>query len=128
MDKVTVDKLNLLEKLLANRDDHRRIFNEALDGFHREAEAELQKRMNDIRAGKRYSIQIYKRVPSDHTSDYDRAIRMVEMSIGDTVTLSEKDFAQYVMDDWGWQKEFVRNSYGSQTATSKFSDYMAQEM
>src|SRR5437773_4424900 len=122
MDKVTVDKLNLLEKLLANRDDHRRIFNEALDGFHREAEAELQKRMNDIRAGKRYSIQIYKRVPSDHTSDYDRAIRMVEMSIGDTVTLSEKDFAQYVMDDWGWQKEFVRNSYGSQTATSKFSD------
>jgi len=127
MEKITVQKEELLRQLKTNRDDHRRIFVEALEGFHREAIKELQDRMDDVLAGKRRSIFITKQVPTDHTSDYDRSIRMVEMSIGETITLTERDFAQYVMDDWGWQKAFVRNSYGSNTATAKFSDYMVTE-
>ncbi len=49
-------------------------------------------------------------------------IAMIEMSIGETVVLTEGDFAQYVMDDWGWQDQFLSNTYGSKTATGKFSD------
>jgi hypothetical protein len=26
------------------------------------------------------------------------------------------------MDDWGWQGEFLSNSYGSGTASAKFGD------
>jgi len=127
VEKITVKKDELLLQLRANRDDHRRIFVEALEGFHREAIKELQDRMDDVLAGKRHSIYITKQVPTDHTSDYDRAIRVVEMSIGETIGLTEGDFARYVMDDRGWQKECVRNSYVSNTATTKFSDYMVTD-
>lgn len=122
MQNITVNKSELLEKLRTNRDDHRAIFEEALSGFAEEVTAELDQAIASIRAGRRRDVKVWRLVPQDHTSDYNRALAMVEMSIGDTITLSESDFAQYVMDDWGWQDQFLSNTYGSKTATGKFSD------
>lgn len=122
MNEITVHKDELLGKLRQNRTDHRAIFDEAMEGFQRRVEAELGQLLEDVRAGRRRDIRAVWYVPKDHTGDYDRAVAMVEMSIGDTVTLSERDFAQYVMDDWGWQGEFLSNTYGSRTAVGKFSD------
>lgn len=122
MEKITVQKAELLAKLRANRADHRTIFEEALAGFERETVKELQARIDGIRQGKRRDVRVYASVPQDHTKEYDRAIAMIEMSLGDTIVLSESDFAQYVMDDWGWQDQFLSNTYGSKTATGKFSD------
>lgn len=127
MDKIRVNKTELLETLRRNREDHRRIFEEALEGFRREAIAELEQKIKDLQAGKHRTVYISKPVPRDHTSDYDRAIRVMEMTVDDIITLSERDFAQYVMDNWGWQREFVRNSYNSTTASGKFSDFMEEE-
>src|SRR5712691_5041857 len=101
MENIVVKKNELLAVLNKNLSDHRQIFEGALVGFQREVEAELQEHISKINAGKRYNLFINKAVPTDHTLDYDRAIRIVEMAIGDTITLSERDFAQYVMDDWG---------------------------
>jgi hypothetical protein len=120
VEKITVQKSELLDKLKQNREDHRRIFEEALDGFFKESQDELQARIEDLRVGKRRNIYISKPVPVDHTFDYDRAIGMIEMAVGDTITLSEEDFAQFVMDDWGWQRLFLAGSYNSSTARSKF--------
>jgi hypothetical protein len=122
MKEITVPKDDLLIRLKQNRDDHRAIFEEALTGYQAESEAELQQQLELLRAGKRRDIRIIKVVPRDHTSDYNRAVAMIEMALGDTITLSERDFAQYVMDDWGWQGEFLSNSYGSGTASAKFGD------
>lgn len=125
MEKITVAKAELLAALQQNRDDHRRIFEEALEGFQANAVAELERWLADIRAGKRSSVVVRLPVPVDHTADYNRAIKMVEMSINATVSLSETDFAQYVMDDWGWQTQFLSNTYGSATAQGKFSETYA---
>lgn len=122
MEKIVVDKAELLEKIKQNRADHRLIFDEALKGFKQQVEEELSRLLADARAGKRQDIRVVKYVPKDHTGDYDRTIAMIEMAKGDEVTLSEQDFAMYVMDDWGWQAEFLSNTYGSSTAQGKFSD------
>lgn len=122
MEKITVEKADLLDKLRTNRDDHRAIVDEALAGFGAEVTRELHAALRDVQDGKRRDIKIWRHVPKDHTREYDRAIAMIEMSIGDTIVLSETDFAQYVMDDWGWQDTFLSNTYGSKTATGKFSD------
>jgi hypothetical protein len=120
MEKITVNKADLLAKLQANRNDHQDIYQEALDGFAEEATRELEEQLQLLREGKRRDLRVIMQVPRDHTGDYDRAIAMIEMSLGDTVTLSETDFAQYVMDDWGWQSQFLSNVYGSTRAYSKF--------
>jgi hypothetical protein len=48
--------------------------------------------------------------PEDHTADYNRAIKMIEMHEGDTITLGEDEFAQLVMDDWAWKRQFLDSS------------------
>jgi hypothetical protein len=127
VDKIEVSKQELLEKLESNRADHRQIFDEALEGFRAKVTEDLQAWIDSIANGARRNVYVSHQVPSDHTADYDRAIAMVKMDIGETTMLSERDFAQYVMDDWGWQKEFVRNSYNSTTAHERFSDYLESD-
>lgn len=124
MRDITVHKNELLTKLEENRRDHRQVFEEALEGFKREVIQRLEEYLERTRQGKSQDVYVSMPVPKDHTADYDRAIAMVKMSVGDRITLSETDFAQYVMDDWRWQREFIGNSYGSRTARSeKFSAY-----
>jgi hypothetical protein len=121
MEKITVEKGELLDKLRANRKDHQLIFQEALKGFAEKVSAELERSLADIRGGQRRDVRVWHAAPKDHSSDYDRAIAMIEMAVGDTIVLSENDFTQYVMDDWGWQDQFLSNTYGSRTAEGKFS-------
>src|SRR4051794_14185033 len=113
MENIEVAKAELLEKLKQNRADHRVIFEEALEGFREQAIKVLNRALDNVKARRCQDVSVSRLVPRDHTGDYDRAIAMVEMSIGDTVVLSEDDFAQYVMDDWGWQRSFLSNTYGS---------------
>ncbi len=55
------------------------------------------------------------RVPTSHARSYEQVIRMLEMSVEDTITLPSDQFACYVMDDWGWKTEFegTRNFYAA---------------
>lgn len=122
MERITVEKAQLLAKLEQNRTDHRAIFEEALEGFKAEVTGELEQTLVRLRSGLYRDVRISRPVPVDHTRDYDRAIEMVKMAIGDEITLTEEDFASYVMDDWGWQGQFLRNVYGSGRARTKFSD------
>lgn len=46
-------------------------------------------------------------VPTEHTKDYDRVIRMLTMSTADEITISEAQFTMYVMDEWNWKSTFV---------------------
>lgn len=122
MENITVNKTELLEILNKNRADHRKIFEEALAGWLKETQAELAQWTERLKKGERKSVTIIKGVPTDHTKDYDRAIGMVKMAIGDTIVLSEQDYAQYVDDEWGWQKTFLSNSYGSDLGAAKLGN------
>ena len=72
----------------------------------------------NIKARKLERIHVSLPVPEDHTRDYDRVIRMVEMHRGETLELDQEHFAQYVMDDWGWRTSLLDTAvfYGSATA------------
>ncbi len=38
----------------------------------------------------------------DMTKEYDRVIKMLEMSVDTQIELSSSEFQNYVMDDWAW--------------------------
>lgn len=107
MRNVEVDKEEFLARVGENRDQHRAVFEEALDGFHDQLMAELERRIHEVRRGRVIDQYIGLPVPEDHTDDYDRIITMAEMSIENTITLSEDEFAMYVMDQWRWKQSFT---------------------
>lgn len=119
MKEVVINKADALTKLQENREAHRAIFEEAVDGFRTRATQALEDQLKRITEGKIEIVQVYLPKPVDHTRDYDREIAMLEMSIGDQVTLTQQEFASFVMDDWTWKREFLTsNSAYSVTAAS----------
>lgn len=122
MERVTVRKGELLTALRENREAHRAIFEEACDGYQAEAIRLLEGHLERIKSGKRVTVYVQLPEPVDHTKDYDRVIRMVEMSVDNEVELEAQDFASYVMDDWRWKAAFLTtNSAYSASATRALS-------
>jgi hypothetical protein len=110
MRQVTVQKDDLMEIVKANRDEHRTIFEKAVEGYRKRAIEILEEHIERIKHGKVERVVVQLPVPQDHTADYDRVLKMLDMSVDDEVTLDEQAFAEYVMDDWHWQRQFLTDS------------------
>lgn len=116
--EVACRKQDLLEALRANRENHRKDFELALQGWHDESIAALDKMKDDLGKGRRLDIMIHKPLPEDHTRDYDREIKKLEMCLDDHVIIPTQEFAHYVMDDWAW-KQAWKMSNSSYVATAQ---------
>lgn len=119
MDNVTVNKDELLAILKTNRDQHQTIFQQALTGYKAEAVRQLKRHLAEVESGRVKAVNVMLPVPENHTKDYDRAIRMVEMSVDTQLEIDEASFGQYVMDDWRWKRQFLTSSSAYSTAAAQ---------
>lgn len=110
MKETTVNKSELLAILKENRSKHRDIFLRAQEGFRSKVIETLEKTLKDARDGKKFPGSIEIPEPEDRTCDYDRAIKMIEMDVGNAIKLEETDFKQFVMDDWHWKRSFFASN------------------
>lgn len=113
MKEIKIKRAALLEAVTANRDGHRQLFEKAQVGFRARVIERLDKMLSDAKAGVRFDLSVSLATPIDQTKDYDRIIRALGMSVDEEITLTEVEFAQYVMDDWAWKQNVVatNNSY-----------------
>ena len=105
MEKVEINKSELLTVLKKNRETHRNTFLEAIEGYREQAIAILEKGIADAKARKRVLSHTGLIEPQDMTPEYDQAIRMLEMCVTETVTISNREFQNYVMDNWSWKHQ-----------------------
>lgn len=122
MENVTVNKETLLEELRRNREEHQQIFEEACEGYKTECINQLEEHLENVRSGKVFRVVVSLPTPEEHTKDYDRAIKMLEMSVQDEIVIDEYSFQCYVMDDWQWKRAFLTSNAGySATAGTSLS-------
>lgn len=107
MQTVTVDKSKLMRTLQKNRKNHRQIFEDALDGWKRALIGALERAVKEAKEGSDYKTFFDLKRPEDHTEDYDYAIGMLRMHVGETVELSEGEYRELVVDNWGWKRSFT---------------------
>lgn len=110
MRTVRLDRDAFVSAVQENRDNHRAVFEEALEGYRDRWVAELERRLRDVRRGREVNQIFRLPEPEDHTDDYDRVLTMARMSVDDIVELSEDEFAMYVMDQWSWKGNFTRTT------------------
>jgi hypothetical protein len=123
-----IGKVKLLTILKKNRKAHHAIFEEAVEGYRKEAVSLLEKNISLLRENRTHRIAAYLQVPEDHTRDYDRVIAMVEITSDRVVTLQERDFQAYVMDDWDWKRQFLTsNSLYSSTAKKVLDERTSED-
>jgi hypothetical protein len=120
MEQLLLDKEELLDILRLNRDKHREVFTEALASYKKVLLADAEAKVKALQRGKIPDLQIRFTRPEDHTRDYDRVIRMVQMHQDEYYGMTEQDFAQYVEDDWHWKRQWAVTA--SSYAAGKFSE------
>jgi hypothetical protein len=108
---VRVKRVELLEKLTANRAKHVADFKTAMAEWVRQCESALERAYGEAREG--FIIQnplIDLPKPESFTSSYDEAIGMMEMEVRDEVEITAQEFQAWVQDNWSWRGRFMANS------------------
>lgn len=121
MDQVKVKKADLIVIMRENLAGHQAIFDEAVVGYQKAAEKILEKHLARVKKGSLARVYIDIPVPVNHTREYDRAIAMLGMSVEDEVTISQRDFASFAMDDWQWKREFIETNSAYSLTASRMS-------
>lgn len=106
MQKVTVDKNELLAKLRANKEKHVNDFNTSIVGYRKEVVEYLGKLIDDVNNSKDIKHHIDVDKPVSYEREYNRAIAMLEMSVDNKIELDGDTFNKYVLDEWEWKNTF----------------------
>ena len=109
MDKIKVNRDELLGRVQTNRDEHRAVFEKAVTGYQAQMYELLHAAIRRIEVGKMPDLYALNRlpVPQDHTSDYDAVLDLLGMAVGPEVEIDEEDFRAYVRDEWRWKREWA---------------------
>jgi hypothetical protein len=110
MQEITVSKADLIEKIRANRDEHRSMFLKAQERYREAMIAELDRALQEARAGDPIRRGFSLPVPEDHTDEFDTAIEMLEWETAEEVLLSSSDFMRLVQNRWAWAASFAANT------------------
>lgn len=118
---VRMSKTDLVRRITANRDEHRKIYEEAMSGWKRSVIDALDAAYKDALEGKAFRVWFELTRPEDHSDEYDTVIQLLDASLDEEFELTNQEFRNFVLDKWGWQHAFLATaqSYGSQTAMSK---------
>ena len=97
-----------------NRDKHVELFERSLIAYRAEAVKYLDESLELARSGKRIRREIKLIEPMNHVKDYDQVVAMLEMTSDKIIVIDSREFAMFVMDDWGWSSQFdlTNQSYG----------------
>ena len=113
MHAVKVNRLELLDIVRANKDKHVTEFNESVVDYKAAVIKIAESNLALVQTGDLDKIAKTKSMPSkpvSYESNYTRAIRMLELSVEETIDVEEDVFNQLVLDEWAWKNQFVASS------------------
>lgn len=105
MRTVHINKGDLVNALTENRKKHKADFETACKGYREYMVTELERAVIRLKAGENVELRFdYDKPPEDHSEEYDVALKMMEMSVEQTIELSDQEFRQLILDDWQWRR------------------------
>lgn len=113
METVRVNKVKLLETLRENAVEHGEEVAEAQAKYRDRAIAAMQKKIEAMKSSAEpVELDFDLPVPRSFRKEYARAIEMLEWTVGDELEISEMDFRNWILNEWGW-----RSTYASTTGS-----------
>ena len=113
MRSVKVEKNQLLDIVRNNKIKHIKEFDESVKDYKKAAIKIAKEHVELAKTGDLDQIAKIRAMPQkpfSYEKDYDRAIRMLELSVEDTIELEEDIFNQLVLDEWNWKNAFVASA------------------
>lgn len=121
MNNIKIEKNELLTILENNRVVHAEIVKEAEEGYRKHVLKTLKSITKNISKGGKIEPFIRFTEPANHLEDYDRAIKMLKMTLDTVIELNEREFRQFVEDDWDWKENFFASNKSYSASAFKMS-------
>lgn len=103
---VNVNRKDLLQVLIANRELHVKEFSEAIDGYQQAMLDVLAQTTKNVKKGLIAELNLRLAKPASHEDDYTQVIEMLEVSVDEVINLSSDAFQAYYKDKWNWSAGF----------------------
>jgi len=118
MEKIKVNKLNLLEVLNKNRNQHIEDYKLAVEGYKILSKKALQKKLKELKnlndenynEFSLYFSHIEK--PVSHEDDFDTVIGMLNITIETDINISASEYKQYYLNEWQWKRDWYFSNTG----------------
>jgi hypothetical protein len=113
MHSVKVNRIELLNIVRENKEKHIRDFNESVEDYKKAAINVAQKNLELAQTGELDKIAAIKGMPQKPASfekEYNRAERMLELSVEEVIEVEQDVFNQLVLDEWAWKHQFTASA------------------
>lgn len=110
MNSVKMDRKQLLGIVKENLEKHLTAYAEAVEDYKAGA---LKISTANLKIAKTGDIEKFNQIkalpqaPRSYEKEYNRAIRMFELSVEDVIDIEQDVFNQLVLDEWSWKNQFV---------------------
>lgn len=102
--EIPVNKANLIAKIKENKANHETEYVKAVEAYKREAGKQLKEQLEALEKGS-LSIRVNLVAPSNKSDEYDKLVQLFEWDINETVTLTQSEFNEYVLDETSFARE-----------------------
>lgn len=113
MRSVKIEKKKLLTIVRENKQKHIKEYEESVVDYKAGA-IKLAKEHAELAAtgdlSKISRIKAMPHAPASYEKEYDRAIRMLELSVEKEIEVEEDIFNQLVLDEWHWKNQFIASA------------------
>lgn len=113
MHAVKVNRKELLKIVTDNRETHITDFNESVEDYKAAVIKLAEANLELVKTGDLEQIARTKPMPGkpvSYENNYNRAIRMLELSVEKEIEVEEDVFNQLVLDEWAWKNAFVASA------------------
>jgi hypothetical protein len=112
MNSVKMNRLELLKIVKENSIEHVSDYEESVEDYKLAVVKVAKANLKIANTGELEKLE-FQRMPTKpvtYADNYNRAIRMLELSVEDTIDVEEHIFNQLVLDEWAWKQQFVAQS------------------
>lgn len=108
MNSIKMNRTELLEIVQNNRIKHVKEYDEAVQDYLEAVVVIAKNNLKKAKTGDRakFKFESFPTAPKSYENDYDKAIRMIELSVDDVIEVEEHTFSQLVLDEWTWKQSF----------------------
>lgn len=110
MRDIKMNKKELLQIVLENKEKHVKEYLEAVEDYKKGAIKLAAEHVELAATGELDKIAKIRAMPSaphSYETEYNRAIRMLELSVEEVIDIEEHIFNQLVLDEWAWKQQFT---------------------
>lgn len=106
----TIPRNRLLNILHSNREKHVKDYNAAMKIFKEDYLEKIDEIRDKADKEEIFPTHINVDKPVSYMTEYDRVIKMLELSDEERIKLDEATFDMFVNDNWDWKGHFLSNT------------------